>query len=185
MQVDKMKLFYTLIYTVLLCGCAQTEAGHTPKAERETFLIASHQLPGDPVYNRVFMARPPEVMPKRGDEKVVPDASIIPVIHLDVQNSNLESVARTLADSMRYRSYTAASIANKKFSIDALGTIDELADTISNKAGVYVSVDHGNKELRVLPLKTKASPQLYTKHAESKELHSGTKKTREKKDVNK
>lgn len=158
MQVNKL----LLITLCLVCGCFEASKFDGDKA----YLVATRQTAPEPVYNRVFMARPPEVMPAR-EVEFMNAPRVLPVIHLELKAVTLETVAQTLGGSARYRSYCAASIADKKFSIDALGTIDELADIISKKADVYVSVDHANREVRFLPNRNNV-PRLYNddKHAQ-------------------
>ncbi len=147
------------IVFLLLCatGCSTRSRQEKPVKQ---YVAATRQNSPAPVYNRVTMVRPPEVLPPR-DINYDGAPRVLPVIHLDLKGVTLETVAQTLAGSARYRSYCAAAIANRKFTIDALGTIDELADSISKRANVYVSVDHVNKEVRFLQ-NTKKSPRLYT-----------------------
>lgn len=157
MRASKYLHFVTSVLVAGAIGCGPTSSVEKPRKE---FLVTTRQHAPEPVYNRVTMARVPEVLPAR--EVVYDNAPrVLPVIHLELKGVTLETVSQTLAGSARYRSYCAASIANKKFSIDALGTIDELADIISKKANVYVSVDHVNREVRFLPSR-KQTPRLYT-----------------------
>lgn len=166
MRVSKF-LIGVITVAVLGSGCSSSAPADKPVKQ---FLTTTRQLAPEPVYNRVTMARPPEVLPVR--EVMYEGAPrVLPVIHLDLKGVTLETVAQTLAGSARYRSYCAAAIANRKFSIDALGTIDELADSISKKANVYVSVDHVNREVRFLQ-NTKQSPRLYT--GDAKDTSKGT-----------
>ncbi len=133
----------------------------TPRYTGPEYLTTPRQTPPQPVYNRVMMARPAEVLPSR---KVTfqnaPKTS--PILHLEVNNVSLEQATRELGSLARYRTYTAAAVADKNISLDGVGTIDELADTLGREAEVYVSVDHGNHEIRVLPPK-KTSAKLYGK----------------------
>lgn len=144
-----------LLASLLFSGCFQASEFNADKG----YLVATRRVPPEPVYNRVFLARPPEVMPAK-EMEFTNAPRVLPVIHLELKAVTLETVAQTLGGSARYRSYCAASIADKKFSIDALGTIDELADIISKKADVYVSVDHANREVRFLPQRNNV-PRLY------------------------
>jgi hypothetical protein len=84
-----------------------------------------------------------------------------PVFHLEIKNASLEETARVLAALSRYSSYTAPSIATKKFSIENLGTIDELGELIARKAAIQVVVDHENKEVKFLAPGSE-DPQLFT-----------------------
>ncbi len=152
------KIIHVSIFTIsilsLLSGC-------TPRYTGPEYLTSPRQIAPQPVYNRVTIARPPEVLPSRSITfKNAPKVS--PMLHLEVNDVSLENAARELGSLAHYRTYTAAAVADKNISIDGLGTIDELADMISKEADVYVSVDHGNHEIRVLPPK-KTSAKLYGK----------------------
>lgn len=142
MQASNYKLFLVLAL-ITLQGCYSSI--NSPE-----YLTATRTTAPQPVYNRVFLARPPEVLPtskisNKGSQRVEP------VYQLQASSETVENVAKQLAKACRYRSYTAASVADKKITVETLGTVDELADTIGREAGVYVSVDHANRELRVLP----------------------------------
>jgi hypothetical protein len=73
-----------------------------------------------------------------------------PIFELTLNKATLEETARVLAAMARYSSYTDPSIAKNTFSIENLGTIDELGRTIGVKAGIQVVIDHDNKEVRFL-----------------------------------
>lgn len=150
-----------LIIAISLLSAA---LGCVPADKGQHYLVSERQIAPEPVYNRVMMARPPEVLPAR-EVNYEGSPKLLPVIHLELKNVTLETIAQTLAGSARYHSYTAASIAKKKLSIDSLGTIDELANTISNKAGIYVSVDHINREVRFLAA-SGSEPKLYGQGSE-------------------
>jgi len=84
-----------------------------------------------------------------------------PIFHLVLKNATLEETARVLAALARYDSYTAPSIASQKFSLERLGTIDELGAIISEQAKIQVTIDHTNKEVRFLAPSTD-EPQLFS-----------------------
>jgi hypothetical protein len=145
MQVNKLTKKYLLVFLVLnFWGCTEIRSPE--------YLQAARTEAPQPVYNRVFMARPPQVLPstKNIENKGSP---VDPVFQLEASDETVENVVRQLGKAARYRTYTAASVADIKISIESLGTIQELTDTISSAAGVYISVDSANRELRVLPPK--------------------------------
>jgi hypothetical protein len=78
-----------------------------------------------------------------------------------MKKATLEETAKILASMARYSSYTSPSLAKQKFSFESLGTIDELARIIGDKAGIKVVVDHDNKEVRFL-VRTAYEPTLYS-----------------------
>ncbi len=130
-----------------LVGCSSTPA--TKKAPR-VHSIAHRQLPPEPVYNRLRWVEPPEVMPKRERQYTDTRPLILPVFHLELQDSTLKEASLVLAGTARYHSYCSSLIADKKISVQSLGTIDELAELIASKANIRVIVDHTNKEVRFL-----------------------------------
>jgi hypothetical protein len=83
------------------------------------------------------------------------------VYELNLKNATLEQTCKVLASMARYSSYTSPSLATQKFSFQNLGTIDELAQTIGQKAGIKVVVDHENKEVRFL-VRTALEPTLFS-----------------------
>jgi hypothetical protein len=83
------------------------------------------------------------------------------VFQLSLKATPLAEAARVLAATSRYTSYTDPSIASQKLTIESLGTIDELGQTIEQKAQVQVVIDHRNREVRFLP-PTGEQPRLFS-----------------------
>lgn len=135
---------------MLLSGCGPTAKEWQPEKDtQKVYSVAANQLAPEPVYNRQRWVYLPEPLPSRE----LPDSDapeIRPVFHMQLKNTKLEEVARLLAATARYNSYCNSSIADKKISIDTLGTIDELAEAISTKANIHVTVDHNDKQVRFL-----------------------------------
>lgn len=122
-------------------GCSET-----PRKDPRVYSYSGRQLPPEPVYNRlrwVYLPDPPPVK-----DLAVRSPRLVPVIHLQVKNASLDAVAKALGDSAHYRSYCSSFIADRKVTIDEIGTIDELGNIIARRAKVTVMVDHGNRELR-------------------------------------
>jgi hypothetical protein len=111
---------------------------------------------------------PPEVTPQRelpGDELRAggPESgpALRPVFQLSLRNATLQETSKVLAGMARYSSYTAPSLAQRRFSIENLGTIDELGRIIGSKAGIQVVIDHENKEVRFLAPQVE-TPKLFS-----------------------
>jgi len=143
----------------LLSGCPAGPKDYEPysTSNRTIFMPSFRSAAPEPAYARTRWAHVPEVLPQRempGDDKREggPDTgpALRPVFQLTLKNASLEETARVLAALARYSSYTSPSIALNTFSIENLGTIDELGQTIGEKAGIQVVVDHDNKEVRFL-----------------------------------
>jgi hypothetical protein len=144
---------------VVLAGCPAGPKDYEPysTSDRTLFMPTFRAAAPEPVYSRTRWAHLPEVLPQRempGDDKREggPETgpALRPVFQLTLNKASLEETARVLAAMARYSSYTAPSIAQNSFSIENLGTIDELGRIIGEKAGIQVVIDHDNKEVRFL-----------------------------------
>lgn len=117
------------------------------------------------MYVRTKWVHPPEVLPPRSGESTNSSydraPSLRPVYELNLKNATLEQTCKVLASMARYSSYTSPSLVTQKFSFQNLGTIDELAQIIGQKAGIKVVVDHENKEVRFL-VRTALEPTLFS-----------------------
>lgn len=143
--------------TVLGIGCAPAAKEWRPPIDRTNFFFPVRQLPPDPTYNRLREVRPPQVLPDRNLRyEGVPIYS--PVVHLELKNATLQETAKVLGTTTRYSYYCASSIADKKITVDYVGTAEELARHISEKAGIYARVDHTNKEVRFLANQQEVAP---------------------------
>lgn len=134
----------------LICtaGCSSTKKAE-PYKERKFFGVTFRQLPPEPVYNRLRLAFLPEPLPSYE----LPQArttSILPIFHLELKGTTLEQAGRIIANMARYTSYTSSVIASRKIDFNGLGTMDELAEQLSEKTATNIVVDHANREVRVL-----------------------------------
>jgi hypothetical protein len=147
-----MKRFLKNIFILLALGglfaCSTTPVA-PPSKERKFFGVAVRKLPPEPVYNRLMTAYLPEPLPPR-EIKRASYSRISPVFQFEMKDATLEETARVLASMARYTSYTSSVIASRKVNLVTVGTIDEVAKYISDRAGVNVIVDHANHEIRFL-----------------------------------
>lgn len=160
-----------LIVGVLVCGvsvgCSTSDVKpYEPVAKSgRTLFMPSYRVAGpEPVYARTRWVHPPEVLPSRddGDTNSSYDAPPLrPVYQLSISNGTLEQTCKVLASMARYSSYTSPSLAKEKFSLKNLGTIDELARIIEERARIKVVIDHENKEVRFL-VRTTLDPTLFS-----------------------
>jgi hypothetical protein len=137
---------------IVLCGCHAGPKAWEPNKdgkEKKTFFFPVRQLPPQSVYNRLREVRPPSVLPSSTLSKSK-TPKILPVLHLELESVSLEEAAKVLAESARYSYYCSSIVADKRVSINSLGTIDELGQEIAQKAGIDVVVDHSNTEVRFL-----------------------------------
>ena len=139
-----------ILSCILIAGCGPSMKEWEPdKKKPEVFSISRTQLAPQPVYSRTRWVHPPSPLPPRD----LPDSeaeTIHPVFHLQLQDVTLEEAARVLAATSRYGSYCASTIADKKISVNSLGTTEELANIISKQAGIEVVVDHANRQVRFM-----------------------------------
>jgi hypothetical protein len=155
-----------LLIALCAAGCAKGVKPYEPQSKNvRTIYLPAHRTEGpEPVYARTRWVHPPEVLPARSESDQAGErdvAPIQPVFHLSMKNATLEDVGRSLAGMTRYSSYVSPSLAHLKFSFDNLGTVDELAGIIEEKALVKVVVDHENKEIRIL-MRSATEPTLYS-----------------------
>lgn len=159
-------LLVALVITLGTIGCVKGVKPYEPTStSSRTVFLPSHRTEGPaPVYARTRWTHPPEVLPARSTEDDAVNgavAPIQPVYQLSIKNATLEDTAKVLGSMARYSSYVSPSLASLKFSFESLGTIDELAKVIEDKALIKVVVDHPHKEVRFL-MRSTAEPTLYS-----------------------
>lgn len=149
------------LLVALSAGCASTSAPEwAPPKQTRTFSVAQRQLPPEPVYNRLRLVRPPEVLPNAPETESA-RAAIVPVLHLQVKNAKLEEVARLLASAAQYGSYCSSIVAHQTISFNRLGTLDELAAELEKAAQIQVLIDHSDRQVKFLAKHGPAEPRLY------------------------
>jgi len=139
----------TALSLVFMSGCGAA-AHQIPQKAPKSYIVADRQLAPEPVYSRLRYAQPPEMLPARDIRRASSAPAIMPVFHLEVNNVTLEELTKLLAESARYQAYCSGLVADKRVSINSLGTLDELAKELSASADVHVIVDHENRFVRVL-----------------------------------
>ena len=156
----KQQIIFCILITFCFSACSLREAPKW-KAERhnEIHLIANKQLPAEPIYNPVRWVRPPEVTPSRKPDYKPSNKAVTLIYSFSVKDSTLNNTSLSLANALGYRSYCSSLIAEQVFSMELVGSIDEIATNISKKAGIKVVVDHDNKEVRFL-IKDALVPQF-------------------------
>lgn len=142
----------------MLFGCSTRR---DPYSERKLFGISVRRHAPQPVYKRTRLVHLPAPIP----ENIASNSSaplILPVIHFEIVDASLEDAAKILGQSARYSIYCASTVADKRITLTALGTVDELADQIGKIAKVETIVDHHNHEVRFLARKESevVKPQL-------------------------
>jgi hypothetical protein len=150
-----------------LSACGPTVKEWSPDRQKVGYAQAYRQLPPQPVYNRLRWVYAPEVLPARETSSESSAPTIMPVFHLDLKNATLEEAARTLAATTRFSSYCSSTIADRKISINRLGTVDELAGEIAGAAGITVQIDRQSQTVRFLP-KLAPQPEFTTEESSQK-----------------
>lgn len=146
-----------LVIATLMVNFSGCSTSSTLPAER-AFLTTYRQSPPEPVYYRVFMARPPEIIPEAGSssKETTSVRGAIPVVQLQLENVTLEEACGVLATTARYECLVSQSLSERKISIQGQGTIEELASKLAQKAQVTVFVDNELREIHLTPLGTSA-----------------------------
>lgn len=137
-------MYSAALLALAIAGCS---AGTTKKPE--VYSVAYRQSAPEPVYSRTMYGLEPYTVPSR-DTDSNRTVALIPMTHFEAKNESLESMAKMLGKSMRYRSYCSGVIADRKGSINTIGTIDEIGATIAKTFGINVIVDHDMREVRFL-----------------------------------
>lgn len=150
MRYSGVKYVALILVVGLIIGCGGGVKEWEPTQGRKNFFSPVRQLPPEPVYNRMRYTYLPEVAPEKDSTKLPVGETLFPTLHFEVKNSTLERAARSLAEAIRYDSYTAAVIANQSCSFNTFGTVDQIANEISQSANINVVVDHSNREIRFL-----------------------------------
>jgi len=132
---------------LLFAGCGPLP----PSIPKEPiYRSAIRQLPPKATYHRLRWAHLPDLKPLHVSAPRDEVPSVLPILNLDVKDVTLEEAGRVLAATTRYATYCTSSIAKRKISLNAVGTIDELAAQLGKQAQVHSYVDHDNREIRFL-----------------------------------
>lgn len=133
----------------VLLSCSSGPEGVRKKEVRRDWFYPTRKQAPEPIYNRLRDVRPPEPIPDppRGIERA---PRLFPIIQINLRGAKLSEVARILAQSYRYGHYCSPLLAEKRVSVRAIGTLNELADEVARLGSVRVAVDHENREVRIL-----------------------------------
>ena len=148
MRMPAMRITAVTLLTLVLAGCWPMGKRWEPGDKKKVFGATHQQLAPEPVYNRLRWVQLPDVMPSAEVETA--GQRYFPVVHLELKGARLEEAAATLASLGRYHSYCAGTIASRRISVNALGTLDELAAEIAAQEKIDVIVDHDSREVRFL-----------------------------------
>ena len=130
-------------------GCSSSPKASKQRIVRHDWFYPTRQQAPEELYSRVREVRPPEPVPEPPrDTNRAP--RFMPVMQFNVSQKSLGGVAQLLADSYRYGYYCSPIVADRKISLRAIGTLDELAAQVAELGQVKVTVDHENRELRIL-----------------------------------
>ena len=132
-------------------GCSALTSHQDPEVEKpiEVYQVANRQLPPKQVYNRLRWVHLPQPLPEKVGA-VPTESYILPIVQLELEDATLQEAVDALAATTSYQSYCENRIANKKITIKALGTIDELVEKISKEAGILAEVDHDTQSIRFM-----------------------------------
>ncbi len=168
MITENRKTYIAAIKVVVLLGCivflVSCSSQKPPVAKTPPLYdTAKRQLAPEPVYNRLRWVHLPEVIPYKDNNKDKKKISksqdsledrpmIFPIMNFDLKDGTLAEAAQMIGASASYRSYCDPSIADKRLSLNMLGTIHELANSISRLVDVEIIIDHSAREVRFMPL---------------------------------
>lgn len=149
-KIDLKSCSLMIISALSLCGCSIFSSPEAPpKKDPEIYQVAFRQLPPEPVYNRVKVVQLPSSYPARLKPHSKA-AELEPQVKLKLKNNTLEQAGTALASLGNYQSYTASALAKQRVSLDAYGTLEEVAQQLALKSGAHIVIDHPNREIRIL-----------------------------------
>ena len=160
---------YTGIFSGLmllgLSACGPSMKEWQPEdSSPKIYSISFRQIAPEAVYRRTRWVHLPDVLPA-SDVDSFASASIEPIFHLQLRNSTLEEAAQALAKAAGYSSFCASTLAQRKISINSLGTLRELAAEIGSAAAIHAVVDETSRQVRFLASQASESapdnPQFY------------------------
>lgn len=162
-KIVKQGLILTVaLLALVVSGCGAKRIQPEKRLTKSVYKVVSTQKPLAPIYNRTRWAHLPSVMPASAVNSSPSKAPrIFPVIELVLENDSLETAATIIAGTARYSSYCSSHIADDTITLTALGTIDELADRVAQEAGITVSVDHENREVRFVANSSTVQPEFF------------------------
>ena len=146
-----------LIIAVVLTGCS---AKGPVKDEVRLNKIHDKQLPSEKVYGRLKWVYAPSTLPDEPGLAAEEAPKINKIVHFTLKKGKLSEAATALASISNYSSYCSSEIADRPISLDMLGTIDEIAEAISQNAGISVVVDHSTKAVQFFPFRGEAAQLL-------------------------
>lgn len=130
-------------------GCSSSSKPSKQRKVRHDWFYPTRQHAPEPVYSQLREVRPPEPIPEPPrDSHRAP--RLMPVMQVNISNKSIGQAAQILADSYQYGNYCSPIVADQRISLRAIGTLDELAAQLAELGRVKVTVDHENRELRVL-----------------------------------
>ncbi len=150
-RLVRLTLSVTTVATFsALCGCS-TNVVPLKNPERKTFTVSYRHTAPQPVYSRVRWVYLPDVVPMKDGFALSKSAPIDPVVSLQLKNTSLPEAMMSLANIVRYRAECPSQLESVKVSLNAVGTIEELAQQIAKQAGEEIVVDHVSRVVRIQP----------------------------------
>lgn len=165
-MLTSSRLIGFLVCVVATCACSTSPKPAPEKGPEVT--VAFRQIPHEPVYNRLRWVHLPSVIPPESPAFDAQAPLILPIMHFTLKNGTLYEAASMLAASTHYSSYCSSLIANRKISIEKIGTVEEIAAYISKIAHINALVDHNSREVRF----TAAAPSALSSRAADPHVHS-------------
>jgi hypothetical protein len=130
-------------------GCSSSPPPPKKRIVRHDWFYPTRQHAPEEIYSRVREVRPPEPVTEPPRD-IARAPRLMPVMQFNVSQKSLVEVAQLLAESYRYGFYCSPIVADRQISLRAIGTLDELAAQVAELGQVKVTVDHENRELRIL-----------------------------------
>jgi hypothetical protein len=130
-----------LILNLISCGYSVARPSSVD-SDRKIYYFPTRKYTSFPPYNRLLTVLSPGPIPEDDLLKTRVAPVLQPELSLNVENRNLEEVAKQLAATVGYNYYCASAIASLKISTTQKGSIDTIVADLANRYNFTAIVNH-------------------------------------------
>jgi hypothetical protein len=144
------KIYHLLtigLIALIVVGCS-SDGKLDPDRTLEVYNVSFRQTAPQPTYKRTTWVLSPENIPAP-EAPFSSGPAIFPVYTLNIKNSSIRELMQLLSETSRYASFCEGKQCNSRISINAVGTVEELAQEITKRSNVNLIVDHDAHEIRI------------------------------------
>jgi len=142
------QLAFIIGISIAITACS---GNSEPEVRDVYYQPAFRTEPPEPVYGRVTWSHLPGPTPPAASGNV---PYLLPVLSVELPNSNLEEAVLAIAQTMGYRAIYPGTVRNRKISISREGTLTDLLEEIERQARVTAEVNHRERLVRIIDPET-------------------------------